>query len=350
MSFEKLYLDPYDFENLCRLGIREGLIEKTYDDKPINLKWVGNHRINNKSKLLTLLTLYDFIDGTSTLYGMELFKKENVIHPFSRLIDSMNKGYHLDESSKEMEVAVQSAVRLIRLNADKIATYIIKNWQILPYGFTSKDEVATQSETIGVINDLMNFDYDVLDGDNQFYHAIHHHLVIMRGKLIDSIYFSIVENASFTSSILKEQKNISIKEIQENREYIVSSKLHNELLLFPQPRTIKEAIELKNKKEMIRFRELLSEWSKSLMTGEITLEKKMRNDIKLANSELKISKKWKRYKETPFSFLFNAIGGHVPILSNIITVVDTLGKLHEKRVQQKHCWMSILNATPSNNV
>ena len=64
-------------------------------------------------------------------------------------------------------------------------------------------------------------------------------------------------------------------------------------------------------------------------------EKIIKKDLKKANMEFKRLGKYREYKESKFHFWLNSIGGHIPIFSNILTVVEMGTGFYEKNANKK---------------
>lgn len=335
-----LYLDHHDFEKLITLGYREGLISHHNDGKQLTQNLINENRISNKSELLSLITLYDSLDSSDTIYDLKGFLNIGLIKPDCNLISP-------DEElsifgTEERDFAYISAQNIIKANSIPLARYIINNWKILPYGFQSRNEIGTINRTAKLIRQWANGEYPEMSND-QFYLDVNIQFQIFFPKLWDIIFLSQKNNSSFKSSFNSNINKISNSiNITDSQLYMVKTKLEKEVLILPKPRNIREAVDLRESNEMSRFRELLSSWLCHLKKGEDKLEKKIRKDIALANRELKISKHWIEYKQSPVNFWINSIGGHIPILSNILTVIGTIGGLHEKRVEKKLSWTRIV--------
>ena len=67
----------------------------------------------------------------------------------------------------------------------------------------------------------------------------------------------------------------------------------------------------------------------------------MRSDIRKANRELTKLDEWRKYELSPFNFWLNAIGGHIPVLSNVLTVVNMCASMYSSKVESKHGWVML---------
>ena len=75
--------------------------------------------------------------------------------------------------------------------------------------------------------------------------------------------------------------------------------------------------------------------------------KKIEKDIVKANKELKYLGKWREYKDTQLYFIINSVGGHIPVLSNVLTLIYTFEALLSKEVERRNNW-TMLNTAPNN--
>jgi hypothetical protein len=174
-------------------------------------------------------------------------------------------------------------------------------------------------------------------------------ILLMRNSLRECIYFSCKNNASFVtglSDFIVRQKTSDEIKLIEDVYYIAKTQLTDEIIILPEPRTLEEAVEMRNLREMERFREVLSAWCDSLRRGKSTLEKKLRSDVRKANTELRRIKRWRKYKRSPLNFWLSAIGGHIALFSNIITIVQTVGGLYSRWSEHKNNWILLVQNSP----
>ena len=69
--------------------------------------------------------------------------------------------------------------------------------------------------------------------------------------------------------------------------WVVVRVLLNEVRYLSAPKTVKEALSLRESREMRRLRSLLRTWAESVHKGDIAVEKKIRNDLGKASKELR---------------------------------------------------------------
>jgi hypothetical protein len=133
----------------------------------------------------------------------------------------------------------------------------------------------------------------------------------------------------------------------ENRETaariatLVSVNFRDELRMVPDPRGIEEAIEMSNTKEMNRLREKILEWMAAAGAGEASLESRIRNDIAKASREIRFLRRYKELSESPWVFTAKFAVGFVPVVSNVVSVIDYGISWYDNFTTQKNIWVSV---------
>lgn len=121
--------------------------------------------------------------------------------------------------------------------------------------------------------------------------------------------------------------------------YCVRARLGSQLLVLPTPTTIEEALRMRENKHLPRLRAVIGAWLEALGDGDLTIEKAIRKDITIANRALRRAEGWQTFSRSPISFWVRAIGGHIPLLSNVLSAVDLAGGLAENVVAMRHGWV-----------
>jgi len=163
-------------------------------------------------------------------------------------------------------------------------------------------------------------------------------LMVFKSIQTDCVFTSAMK---FHSSDIVNSKNIKTY-IAEDVDVIAKTLLKNEIAILPYPKNLNEVMKMREKKEIITFREVMSNWIETLHKGEQYLEPKLRKDIAKANKELKKLENWREYQFSPINFWINSIGGHIPILSNILTGIYTLTGVYEHISNKKYNWVMLL--------
>ena len=158
----------------------------------------------------------------------------------------------------------------------------------------------------------------------------------------ECLYYSTDKCAPFASQLCIDAPRASeTTKPVDDVYYIAKTRLQDEMLVLPEPRDLNDVLRMRNAKEMARFRQVLTQWCASLHEGSAKAEQRMRRDVAKANRELTRLSKWKRWKESPLNFVVSAVGGHIPILSNVLTVITMVGGMYEYRVERNHNWVMV---------
>ncbi|MPY73635.1 MAG: hypothetical protein GEU87_05190 [Alphaproteobacteria bacterium] len=115
----------------------------------------------------------------------------------------------------------------------------------------------------------------------------------------------------------------------------------DELTVVPDPRNLYEAIEYSSCPEIVRLGQLLDEWLQSARADNLSMECRIRRDITKASQDLKRLQRYREFKESPFVFGLRTVLGQVPIISNVVSVVEVGGWLWERHTQKRTCWVSL---------
>jgi hypothetical protein len=133
---------------------------------------------------------------------------------------------------------------------------------------------------------------------------------------------------------LEDIRHISPEEITT----VIRVNLSDLVEFFPLPRTLEEAVELKNSPTMISFKNILSEWSGRLTSAD-NVEARIRKELRRANMDIKNLRQYKSLKENPIFFGIRVALGFIPFLSNIIPFFDIAEYVYERKVQKSTAWV-----------
>lgn len=371
MNLQKLYLDKDFMSSLSSLAIKEGLINRSLWGE----HWSKYHdlkkRVNNKSKLLMYLTLFDEIDGFfepldyKEIINTGLFDaKANINSEYipKKALELQYGNQEYFKSSTETKNLVRnlrdSTNTILLKNQKKLSENILKTFLIRkklkfvddfmslsgPSLHFAKIKTPSITKSEKIINSIINGDV-VNEFQTQFFDYAYFVIEDIREGFLQGIYFSIEEKSSFASTLLVNQSPLPdynpIKVI-DNLDYVVKTNLNSEISYLPNPNSLKDVFKIRERKELIRFREVLQFWLAAVQDGDSNLEIYMRKDLEKANKELRKLEKWKEYKYSTLNFWINSIGGHIPVLSNILTVVTTLGGFYEYKADKRHKWVTLI--------
>lgn len=354
MLLDTIFLDGVYQHSLERLCIREGWITSRYDEplQKIDFQLLEENRILHKSKILLLMTLFDHVDSSFSLYSFEKLKKTGFIKSNANITDDTYKPEFDEffggetEDNKLMMLAHQNTNLLFRESKFRVINHVIGSSMKGSYIHRSKtrtSKIDLSFEYERVINCFFqtNETDEILDKDPHLSSYLTE-MEILWSSVRKGIYHS-VKNKYSTATVLTSTNKPpkSIIQVIDDLYYLVRTNFLDEIRILPNPRCIDESIELRDKAEMQRFREVLNEWLNALMVSDMVAEKKLRKDIASANRSLKFIKRWREYERSPFNFWFNAVGGHIPVLSNAISVVNTVGALTSNYYSKKSSWVAL---------
>ncbi len=129
----------------------------------------------------------------------------------------------------------------------------------------------------------------------------------------------------------------------EDLACVARAALRDEIRILPNPSSIREVVKLRKSPELHRFREVVSEWILTIQEGRVAAERRVRSDVALANKDLKGLESWAEYKSSPLAFWIYAIGGHIPVFSNVLTLVSTFGeRAYSNWLSRRKKWAVLL--------
>jgi hypothetical protein len=360
MELEKAQLDHLLLDSLEQLAIREGLISRETEDAELSYSFIRerkNKAIQQKQRLLTIITLFKKIDSNhSGLDWSELIKK-GIISQNATMLDHAAK--ELDNNFFKLKTPEHKlffdchveTFHLLEKQKNKIVDFHFRKSE--PDFYDRGSSVVSKNDLTEAFDEIIRCILDTDETITVYHKKPHLHYFLNEvyfvwASIRKGIYLSDLTNNTtlttyFDSYTAKSHQ--SKIEVVEDIYYTVKTNLKNEIIMLPNPRTIEEAIEFREKKEMHQFREVFSEWIDCVRSGEVSVEYKIRKDLKNANNALKNLKRWKEFKESPINFWLNSIGGHIPLFSNILTVVNSAGYAYEKQAKSKTRWLAMVQKT-----
>jgi hypothetical protein len=162
-------------------------------------------------------------------------------------------------------------------------------------------------------------------------------------RLVATVFFSSLQhNALSVGSWWKSSKKplqIQPEGALKAAQYLVQFK--DELRFVPTPRTIAEAIEMGQSKEMVRVRALIEKWLQGAGKQSSSLEQSIRHDIAKASAELQRLKRYKEFQDSPLVFGLRLAAGQIPVISNVVTAIEAAGWIYERWVSKRDCWVAV---------
>ncbi|HEV7319405.1 MAG TPA: hypothetical protein VGO04_12450 [Ensifer sp.] len=122
---------------------------------------------------------------------------------------------------------------------------------------------------------------------------------------------------------------------------LVSVSFRDELRVVPDPRGIEEAIEMANSREMSRLRERIFEWLSEVGSRDPSVETRIRADIKKASREIKFLARYKELNASPWFFTAKLAIGRIPVLGDVVSVLEYGLNWYESVATQKNIWVSV---------
>ena len=136
-------------------------------------------------------------------------------------------------------------------------------------------------------------------------------------KLSSKKEMPFVTNQINLSRIWSAKKNCSdAKDILDVYERCIVI-MKQELQYIPQVNTFDDVLRIREKKEFIRFKEVINKWVSLMSNNEVDLASRMQADIVKANKELKRYCEYKD-KATSFFFWFPIVSSFIPIVPGVV--------------------------------
>lgn len=367
--FKKIYFDHIYKDQLHVLAAKEKWITRYNDNHSCRFNELDLRKRNYlKQKILLLITLFEKLDSDYSPYDLSILMDEGIIDKKSGIVTGLvnpNLGSNIDELASEVTINLMrnNSHQVIRSHIrsspkgyyQKVSKY--KNRpdpsappeSSLPDGYTSlfwgqfdHDDLQKEYERI---MDYVH-DADKIEENEKFRmtEAFYDHIKYINMNLKYCALSSISENSSFVSGITQ-SKDIKIQrevDLIDELYYIVKTRINDERIILPHPRNLREALKFRNAPEMQQFREVISEWCSTIEQGHYQAEKKIRKDIGKASRALKRAGCWREYENSPVNFWLNCIGGHIPILSNVLTVINTAGVAYKHFAERSSKWRLLI--------
>lgn len=357
-------------------AIKEGLLSREdyiYSDI---FNFPKSYAENNAhEKILTYLCLFPEIDMTQSDFtldnvqaktGLKLQKIESrfmrkiyyqnteIYDDFDKILNQCNieaSSIFLNNASETVKI-ISSMINYQNLNQNKTELFY-QNRSFIPaielLSSWYENDVATspwRNETGAeeIIRRETNFGSEILLNPDfeAWLDKVDDHYVRMLSILFE-------EKISNKSAITERWWRFNRNQINTDRSFhdraldvghMVAINFRDELRVVPTPRSIPEAIEMAHTKEMIRLREKISEWSEAA-TSSSQLEARVRKDIEKASKEIKNLNSYKEFKESPLVFGIRLLLGQVPIISNLLSVIEAAEWATERWLKQKNIWVSV---------
>ena len=368
MILKTLHLDSFMLQSFEQIGIEEGYIKKSVVMYGSVQK---SDYINfNKRKILQNLTLFEDINISSSVYDLNNLTDYGLVNlkfTNSDIPLFLSEVEHNNDEQKQKYKLVydfvfkvlEDNVNLVRKSYllgrvdffDRLGNFLNPVYKYMPFKLI--DEKVTVKDFKNILIHFRNYlVMNKLEGylNREMFFEKERHLIGPYFHIYDLIldFNKIYSNALDTNTTISNtcvDLNLDSNKVPilENTLSLVKTKFTDEIKYLPYPKSLKEVIDIRNKPELKRFREVLNNWCLAFQEGDLIQEQKIRRDLKTVNRELKILESWKSYQDSEFNFWLTSVGGHIPILSNIITAVYTLGEITKKTLVKKTGWSVFIN-------
>lgn len=344
MDFKRLYIDSLFLRSLEKIAVKEGWLEEPEHEHGLLLR---NHL---RARTLLYLTLFEEVDSPSLLlFETDCSKLINagIIRKESRLLDGKRSVFE-EEQSLGAESHYGDAIEDIKNTTRQLLDG--NRWKLINQLYRKVPREAVDSEdTVKGFDISKDYDFALASTDQEVEWRrpelleMKDTIETARYGLEELFFISMRERVPFVTDF-EPSWSLTGREdarLVEEATYIVRTRLQDELLYVPNPQSLTDVIKMRGHPSMRRLRSVLGEWVQHLLEGEHKLERKARMDVRKANRELKALHRWRQYKASPLNFWLNSIGGHIPILSNIVTVVSMVSGLLEPHVERKNSWVMV---------
>ncbi|QLK46779.1 hypothetical protein DR996_17125 [Vibrio owensii] len=343
--FEKIYLDPNYMESFHRIALKEKYAKMDGEFVSINQKYVDlmevSQRNNLRKRTLQYLTLFEEVDGVASPLNLEKLVDCGILDSGSHMITGMKS---IQESDLIRDTSSKIVIKVLDENKDDIIKIYSSRLKALGETIDSNIDLDLFYERCRKrIIEEMSFDgaRDLTIEPHGLYEELSRKSFGLHDVLCSSLNEGVQIVSPYVSQTRKHRKNF--EEQFEELNCLAQVNLKNEINILPNPKNLKDVMRMREKRELATFRGVVSEWMEVLEDGNVSAEEKVRKDIKKANAALRCLEGWEEYKNSDFAFWVNTIGGHVPIFSNVLTLVTTVGdKAYTHAIRKKYGWALML--------
>lgn len=345
---KKCFLDTYYCNALALLLQKEG---KT-NEKCLTLFNGPETRL--LKNILRIMVLFKKIDSSSfplspdSDLSLNYLKDNGIVdnknHMEELTIFDKNKSYW--KSTDKKLVFAKNVSKHLILDSKKI---ILSNF-IYEYPKYNRPysknfvNVKDLKEKYNTILDLYQNDIKedlFLEREGNGYAEFVNYLLILLSNIEKAVYFSTKEKMCYINSYISEQPSSRVlsDKIIEDIFYTVKINFSKDIVILPNPSNLDDVLRMRENKNLKRFRKVMTSWMDAANEGDEIMMKKIQEDIGKANKELKSLEKIAVFKESPLDFWVNSIGGHIPYLSNVITLLNTFAGIYDYAVHKKDDWL-----------
>ena len=334
------------------LMIKEGLISSYDRDFDIDeLTHTSRHmRVDNRKFLLFALVLFDKIDASHlSMFNMDKLIDLGIVDEHAHMVEShlinmdqtsllfQNLDVSMYQSNDVLSMAKSTAEEIMIANKEKIVRAILKQERVHERNLIDADEISKN--------------YTKWLRDCEFwasatnFHTAKESMGILKESIMYGLYDSIISGSIYYDGTISSTTRRALGKFDITAEdvcRIMNIDLSPELYHLPIPSTISEAIMLRNRPEILAFRNIFFEWCRAIKQGDIDMAVRIKRDVDLAKKELNKYYKWESSKIKLFSCITDIIIGKIPYLSDIVGAVSPFQTRNILRKKNKNSWILLL--------
>jgi hypothetical protein len=341
---DEIYLSVFQRRIFEKMAIQEGLLQIEQLILPGTVTSPTYINQKDHSKILNYIMLFDSINCfPENLYWDPLLPYGIINEQSMMYSKTKTKAWNnCDEKLKALINKIQ--YKYFEENKDFIIQYITDNPIIIARNVWDKigvniDRIIIKKEYDKLIESIYDDSKYEPPDKYQWLNTIRNEIDEIYSKDLVGFYKAAVNGVFFSSEFMR--GNIFDQEealdIDDSIKFYKVN-LSNEIKVLPRPRTINEALEYRNSMQMKQFRGVLLHWFEEFAEGNIA-EHKIREKIKKANIELKGLRRYEEFVDSPINFVISSIGGHLPVIGNILTLMGTVGWIYDKWIRKRIGWL-----------
>lgn len=334
------------------LMIKEGLIT-SYDKDFYDRKLTDSSqhtRVDNKKFLLFSLILFDKIDASNlSMFNMDKLIDYGIVDEHAHMIEAQldnmdeialtfhNLNTSMYQFDQTLSVAKEAAEEIMLANKSKIIKALLKQERLHEYSFLEQQEISK------------NYNEWLQDcefwGSSKNFHNSKESMGIIKESIMYGIYDSIQSGSVYYDGSIVPIKNNNIVETNisaQDISQIMNIDLSPVLYHMPIPSTVSEALILRDRPEIVSFRNIFFEWCTALKQGDIDMATRIKKDINLADQELKKYYKWENDKTKLFNCIIDVAVGQIPYFSSLVGSISPFQTRRILKKKNKNSWLLLL--------
>lgn len=341
-------MDTYYCAALALLLQKEEITNEKY------LTIFNGPEINLTKSIMRILVLYDKLDSSSFPLSPDSdlslnYLKSNGIISEKNHIDGLTifdkDDNYWKSKNKKLTFAKDVSKHLILESKKIILSNFLFEYPMYNRPFSKNyiniSDLEDKYESIVELHQNELMEEYFLQKEGIGYSDFIDYLLILLSNVEKAVYFSSKEKMCYINSYIPEKPTSRIlsDKIIEDIYYIVKINFSEDIVILPDPSNLDDVLRMRENKDLKRFRKVMTGWMDAANEGNETMMKKIQNDIGKANRELKSLEKIAVFKKSPLCFWINSIGGHIPYLGNVITLLNTFEGIYKYTVHKKDDWL-----------